>query len=163
MGTPSSIIASLSCENTRWQSLPSMSGAGGGLSRSAILYVFAQPHELFILPSAHHSCPTKPGRVQRVLPGAAGTSGYQSVKVLEEWGAGRGLTDVTGGPGVWGLPEMPAENMHACKGTNAAGLQHFLSSRAWSLSSILRKMTAPWCDSLWGLTKSHPLFIFLCS
>ena len=92
--------------------------------------------------------------------------GLQAFNLLKCWRSGErveGLTDVTGGPGVWGLPEMPAENMHACKGTNAAGLQRFLSSRAWSLSSILRKMTAPWCDSLWGLTKSHPLFIFLCS
>ena len=92
--------------------------------------------------------------------------GLQAFNLLKCWRSGErveGLTDVTGGPGVWGLPEMPAENMHACKRTNAAGLQRFLSSRAWSLSSILRKMTAPWCDSLWGLTKSHPLFIFLCS
>ena len=101
MGKPSSIMASLSCENTRWQSLTSMSRAGGGPGCSAILYVFAQPHELFTLPSAHHSCPTKPGIVQRVLPGAAGTSGCQSVKVLEEWGAGRGTHGCH--QGTWSL------------------------------------------------------------
>lgn len=67
-----------------------MSGAGGGPGCSAILYVFPQSHELLILLSAHHSYPTKPGRVERMLPGAAGTSGCQSVKVLEECGAGRG-------------------------------------------------------------------------
>lgn len=59
-----------------------MGGDGGDLGCSAILYVFAQPHELFVLTSAQHSCPTKPGRDQRVLPGAAGTSGNQSVEVL---------------------------------------------------------------------------------
>ena len=95
-----------------------------------------------------------------------GLLGLQATNLLKCWRSGEqveGPRDVTGGCGVWGLPEMPAENMHMCKRTSVSGLQRFLSSRAWSLSSILRKMIAPWCDLLWGLTKSRPLFIFLHS
>lgn len=69
------------------------------------------------LTSAQHSCPTKPGRDQRALPRAAGTSDNQSVEVLGVVGI---LIDIGGGSGVWGLPERQAKNVHAHEETSAS-------------------------------------------
>lgn len=64
-----------------------MGRAGLGLSCIAILQVSAQPRELFILTLFSTLAPTKPGREQPVLLGAAKTSCHQFVKV---WWLGAG-------------------------------------------------------------------------
>lgn len=118
MGMPSSTMVSLSCENTaRWQSSPSMSGSV--VARQCHPASFLSPMSCQMeLPDI---CPTKPGRVSEkcclALPPSA-----VNYKVLEEHEQVEGLTDVAGGRGVW-APCACQLNMHACKGTRAAGLQ----------------------------------------
>ena len=104
MGMPSSIMVSLSCENTRWQSLPSMSGAGGSPGCSAILYVF--PHPVSCLFCLLLTIPAPPSLAESrecclVL------LGLQAISLLKCWRSAEwveGLTDIAGGAWSLGSP-----------------------------------------------------------